>query len=309
MIRLVAGIFLGWALGVNDTAKALGAAVSTQMISYRDACLLSAGFIILGAIMDGNAGIRTLGSLTSQTNNSAFVACLAAAMTIGILTLLRLPVSASHAMVGGILGIGMFSGQINWGALEKVLICWILTPVGGALIASAAFIILGRILRLINLHFLKYDRLMRVSLFLVGCYSAFSMGANNAANATGLFFKAGMLTLSQATLIGGLSIALGALTFSRGVMQTLFSRILLMDAFSALIMLLSVALTLHTFARIGVPVSISQAAIGAVLGIGMVKNFRLISLTTLFQIMMGWLFTPAMAFAFSFIMARWWLAV
>jgi len=305
MIRLVAGIFLGWALGANNTAKTLGAAVSTQMISYRTAALFSAVFVIIGAVVDGGAGIRTLSSLTSQTNNSAFVACLAAAITVSALTSLHLPVSASHAVVGGIMGVGLLYGQMDWGALEKVVICWLLTPVGGALIASISFIVLGRILFLLNPHFFKYDLLMRLSLFLVGCYSAYSMGANSVANVTGLFFKAGMLTFHQAILIGGISIALGSLTFSRGVMQTMFSRILLMDAFSAFILLLSEAVTLHIFAMIGVPVSISQAAVGAVLGIALVRNFRLISLSTLFQIMLGWLLTPSLAFVISLALGRW----
>lgn len=304
MIRLVAGIFLGWILGVNDTAKTLGAAVSTQMISYRTAALFSAGFTIIGALVDGGAGIRTLSSLTSQTSSSAFVACLAAAITVAAMTALHLPVSTSHAVVGGILGIGLLYGQMDWGALEKVVICWLLTPVAGVLIGSISFIVLGRILFLLNPHFLKYDQLMRVSLCLVGCYSAYSMGANNVANTTGLFFKAGMLTFYQATLLGGISIALGSLTFSRGVMQTMFSRILLMDAFSAFILLLSEALTLHIFALIGVPVSISQAAVGAVLGIALVRNFRLISLSTLYQIVLGWLLTPSIAFVISLALGK-----
>ncbi|MCL6583694.1 MAG: inorganic phosphate transporter family protein [bacterium] len=304
MIKLVAGILLGWALGVNDAAKTVGAAVSSHMISYRAAALLSAVCILLGALIGGEAGMRTLGSLTGQTGNSAFVACLSAAMTVGILTLLHLPVSASQALVGGVLGIGMLCGQMDWGVLGKVLICWLLTPVGGLFIGGIAYLILSRLLFIMNLHFLKYDQLMRWALFLICGYSAYSLGANNVANATGLFLKAGLLTLSQATLIGGLSIALGSLTFSRGVMHTLFSRIILMDSFSALVLLLSVALTLHIFALIGVPVSISQAAIGAVLGIGLMKNFRLLSLSSLFQIVLGWLMSPTLAFIFSIILAK-----
>ena len=304
MIRLVAGIFLGWTIGANNTAKTLGAAVSTQMVSYRTAALFSAGFAIIGALVDGRAGIRTLSSLTSQTGSSAFVACLAAAITVAVLTALNLPVSASHAVVGGILGIGLLYGHMDWMALEKIVICWLLTPVGGALISSVSFIVLGHILFLLNPHFLKYDRIMRVSLLLVGCYSAYAMGANSVANTTGLFFKAGMLTFSQASLIGGISIALGSLTFSRGVMQTMFSRIFLMDAFSAFILLLSEALTLHIFALIGVPVSISQAAVGAVLGIALVRNFKLISLSTLYQILLGWLLTPSLAFVISLVLGR-----
>ena len=144
MIELSAGLVLGWALGINDTAKTFGAAVSAQMISYRIAAILSAIFIILGAFINGSRGLETLGSLTAQTNKSAFIVCLAAAATITILTLIHLPVSTSHAVVGGILAIGFLQGNIDWGALQKVIVCWILTPIGGICIGGLFFIIFGK---------------------------------------------------------------------------------------------------------------------------------------------------------------------
>ncbi len=119
MIELSAGLVLGWALGINDTAKTFGAAVSAQMISYRIAALLSAIFIVLGAFINGSRGLETLGSLTAQTNKSAFIVCLAAAATITILTLIHLPVSTSHAVVGGILAIGFCRATLIGGLCKR----------------------------------------------------------------------------------------------------------------------------------------------------------------------------------------------
>ncbi len=304
MIELSAGLVLGWALGINDTAKTFGAAVSAQMISYRIAAFLSAVFIILGAFINGSRGLETLGSLTAQTNKSAFIVCLAAAATITILTLIHLPVSTSHAVVGGILAIGFLQGHVDLGALQKVIVCWILTPIGGIFTGGLFFIIFGQILSRLNLHFLRYDWLMRRLLFLGGCYGAYAIGANNVANVTGVFFKAGMLNMYQAILLGGVSIALGSLTFSKGVMRTLSSRIFSLDAFSAFVLIFSEALTLHIFALVGVPVSITQAAIGAVLGIGLVKNFKVITRSTLYKVFVGWMLTPCLSFLFSFFLYR-----
>jgi PiT family inorganic phosphate transporter len=305
MVRLLAGIFLGWTLGSNDTAKTFGAAVSAKMISYRTAALLSAVFIVLGALIDGGRGLETLGSLTAQTYHSAFIVALSAALAIATLTMVRLPVSASHAVVGGITGIGFLYGHIDWAVLEKVILCWILTPVGGILIGGLSFIIFSRIFYHLNLHFLEYDRLMRRLLLAAGCYGAYAIGANNVANVTGVFLKAGMVDMLQATLIGGVSIALGSLSFSRGVMKTLSSRLFLLDASSAFILILSEGITIHLFALIGVPVSITQAAIGAILGIGLVKNFKIIHRSTLYQVLVGWILTPSLSFLFSFLLYQW----
>ena len=304
MFELSAGLFLGWALGINDTAKTFGAAVSAQMISYRIAALLSAIFIILGAFIDGPGGLKTLGSLTAQTNNSAFVVCLAAAATVILLTIVHLPVSTSHAVVGGILAIAFFQGHVDWGALQKIVLCWILTPIGGMVIGGLFFIIMGQLFTRLNLHFLRYDWLMRRLLFMGGCYGAYAIGANNVANVTGVFLKAGMLNMYQAIFLGGVSIAIGSLSFSKGVMRTLSSRIFSLDAFSAFVLIFSEALTLHIFALVGVPVSITQAAIGAVLGIGLVKNFKVITRSTLYKVLVGWVLTPGLAFLFSFLLYR-----
>ena len=54
---LIPGFLLGWALGCNDIAKTFGAAVHSQMISYRTAAFLSAVFVIIGAFIDGKEGL------------------------------------------------------------------------------------------------------------------------------------------------------------------------------------------------------------------------------------------------------------
>jgi PiT family inorganic phosphate transporter len=104
-----------------------------------------------------------------------------------------------------------------------------------------------------------------------------------------------MLTLFQAALIGGASIALGVLTYSRGVMETVGNKLVRLDPFSALVVILAEGLTMHFFTIIGVPVSTSQAVVGAVLGVGIVKGARTIKRKTLYGIFTGWFLTPPVA--------------
>jgi PiT family inorganic phosphate transporter len=68
-----------------------------------------------------------------------------------------------------------------------------------------------------------------------------------------------------------------------------------LDPFSALVVVLSECLTVHFYTLVGVPVSTSQAVIGAVLGIGLVKGISTVSQRTLANILMGWFLTPAIA--------------
>jgi len=99
----------------------------------------------------------------------------------------------------------------------------------------------------------------------------------------------------SATLIGGLSIGCGILTFSRPVMETVGKKLVRLDAFSALVVVLAVAFTAHIYAFVGVPVSTSQAVIGAVLGIGILRGVNTINRRTLMHILVGWFLTPIVA--------------
>jgi PiT family inorganic phosphate transporter len=132
-------------------------------------------------------------------------------------------------------------------------------------------------------------------LIAAGSYAAYALGANNVANVTAVFVGAGQLKVFSAALLGAMSIALGILTFSRKVMETVGKKLVKLDPFSALIVVLAEAITVHFFTIVGVPVSTSQAVVGAVLGVGVVKGINTVRRRTLINILIGWFFTPAIA--------------
>jgi PiT family inorganic phosphate transporter len=295
MLSLLGGIFLGWSLGANDAANAFGSAVSSKMLRFWTAAVLAAIFVLLGAVLEGQAGIDTLQGLTQLTLKKATVASVAAALTVTLMTLLGLPVSTSQAVVGAILGIGFLNRQLDFSGLSKVVACWIGTPVGGLIIAVIVYRILSVAMNRINIDLFRTDILLRISLIVAGSYAAYALGANNVANVTAVFVGAGHISVFAATVIGGLSIALGILTFSSPVMETIGKKLVRLDPFSALIVVLAEAITVHFFTFVGVPVSTSQAVIGAVLGVGVVKGANTVSRRTLTNILIGWFLTPAIA--------------
>jgi PiT family inorganic phosphate transporter len=146
--------------------------------------------------------------------------------------------------------------------------------------------------------------LYSAGIIVAGCYGAYTLGANNVANVTGIYVGSGVLAAEAAALIGGLSIALGALTYSRKVMETVGKGIVPLDPFSALVAVLAEALSLHLFTQIGVPVSSSQAIVGAVVGVGLVGDVQTVSVKMLARIGIGWIMTPVAGGALAYLFIR-----
>jgi len=304
MYRLLSGVFMGWAHGSNNAANVFGTAVFSKTVRYRTAVILCAIFVIAGAVLEGQAGMNTISGLVNQTATSAFVASLAAALTVTLMSMLKMPVSTSQAIVGAIIGIGLSLGKSDFSGLTKVVICWVGTPIGAVVVAMILYPLLGRLLESLPVNIFTRDRMIKAGLIVAGSYGAYALGANNVANITGVYAQTGLLTDFQAVLLGGGSIALGALTYSKNVMMTVGRKLVKLDPFSALITVLSEAIVVHFFAKVGVPVSTSQAIVGAVLGIGLLKGMKTINNKTLISILFGWVGTPAVALLMSFIVFR-----
>jgi PiT family inorganic phosphate transporter len=301
MLRLLSAVFMGWALGSNDSANVFGTAVFSRMIRYSTAVILTAVFIIAGAVLEGADGLKTLGSITESTAESALAASLAASITVAVMSILKLPVSTSQAVVGAILGTSILIGKVDLSQFFKVVICWLTTPVGAVVISAFLYPFLGRLIETMNVNIFTRDSLVRAGLIAAGCYGSYALGANNVANVTGVFAGAGLLSAFEAALYGGLFIALGALTYSKNVMITVGRNLVRLDSFSAFVSVLSMSIVLHIYAKFGVPVSSSQAIIGAILGVGLLKGMQTINLKTLKAIVFGWLATPLIAAAFAFL--------
>jgi PiT family inorganic phosphate transporter len=295
MWQLSSGIFLGWSLGANDASNVFGTAVASRMVKFTTAAALCSLFVVAGALLEGQGGIRTYQQLSPMSPNLAFIVGLSAGATVTLMSFWRLPVSTSQAVVGALVLIGLLRSNLDTSSLLKVVLCWVGTPIGAAVATVVLYYSVGKLLNLLYPTLFMFDRGLRWSLILAGSYGAYALGANNVANVTGAFAGPGMLTPFQACLIGSLAIALGVLTYSKKVMYTVGRDLVRLDAYTAFISILSAAVTVHVYAIIGVPVSTSQAIVGAVLGIGILKGTRTIQAKTFWKILFGWIGTPAIS--------------
>jgi PiT family inorganic phosphate transporter len=241
MWALLSGIFLGWGLGSNDSANIFGTGVAANIIKYRTAIILISVFVLMGALLEGHKPMDTVGKFSNLSSTTAFVSALAAGITVALMSYLSLPVSTSQAIIGGLLGIGIVHGFADFGKLYKVVICWVLTPIGAMIVSIALYKVLGFFFERVIQDLRLQSLFLTGGLVVAGCYGAYALGANNVANVTGVYVGSGLLTPLGASAIGGLSIASGVLTYSGKVMRTIGMRIVPMDAYSAVVSELSVS--------------------------------------------------------------------
>jgi len=286
---------MGWSLGANDAANLFGPMVGSGALRFWTAAWLSSLLILIGAVTLGSRGFSAYEAIGTQTLLSSFVIMLAGGITVALMTLVGLPVSSTQAVVGAIIGAGMLTGGVSFGPLAKIFVSWVLTPLGGMVAAFVPYWLLTRFPDALPNRLVARGRVLRIGLIVVLCYSSYALGANNLANVTGVYVGAGLLTPMVAAVVGALSIALGILTFSRRVIRTVGNRIVSLDPIAALIVVFAQAVTLNVYALIGVPVSASQAVVGAVLGIGLVKGVKTIDGRVLLRVLFGWVGTPTIA--------------
>jgi len=330
LFYLSSGLFLGWSLGANDAANIFGTAVGTRMVRFKTAAVVASIFVILGAVIQGAGANHTLGKLGNvSTIAAAFTVALSAALTVYWMTKMSLPVSTSQAIVGAIIGWNFYtSNPTDVNTLIKIVSTWVSGPVLGGVFAILLFMLVKRFTKKTRIHLLYRDSYIRYGLLIVGAFGAYSLGANNIANVMGVFTGAVNLptidlfffhldSTQQLFLVGGVAIAIGIITYSRHVMETVGNTLMPLTPEAAIVVVLSQALVLFIFSSQGlsnaiqsiglpaiplVPVSSSQVVIGSIIGIGLYKGGKEIKYNILGSISLGWLATPIVAGVMAFLM-------
>jgi PiT family inorganic phosphate transporter len=321
---LSSGLFLGWSLGANDASNVFGTAVASRMIKFSAAAWLCSLGVIVGAFVSGAGAGHTLGKLGSiNAMAGAFTVALSSALTILYMTKLSLPVSTSQAIVGSIIGWNIYAGRPTDPAVfTEIASVWVLCPFLAMAFTFVFFHIVKFILGHVRISLFRLDWITRILLIATGVFGSYSLGANNTANVVGAFLTAfpgkdlafgdwwTLTTGQQLFLLGGTSIAIGVFTYSKKVMMTVGKGIYKLSPVTACLVVLSTSLVLYIFSsselnalmsllhlpRIPmVPVSSSQAVVGAVLGIGLAKSARNLNLGLLGKISIGWIATPIMS--------------
>lgn len=261
------------------------------------------------------AALKTL-RLKSAIKAAIIFGC--SALTVFVMSYLKFPVSANQAVTGAVIGWGLFHADYanpevlstNLGEIGKFASTWLLNPLGAAIISFVIVFIFKKFFEAKVESLKGYDKVIKIGYIVAGAYSAYTIGINSSASVTAFYYDsfgvgANILTNARLTaILGGVAIAVGVLTYSKKVMMTVGSSIANISQIDGFLVILASALAITVMKiLLGIPVSTSQAVVGAVIGAGLVKGPKNVNFKVLGRIAIAWVSSPTAAGLMTYIVA------
>ncbi len=312
MLILVVAIALlfDYVNGMHDAANAIATSIATRAISPRNAVLMAGVLNFIGAFISQSVA-KTMGSgLISPemvSNQRIILAALVGALLWNIFTWwLGLPSSSSHAMVGGLVGAGLYTAGnegVQWGGVfKKVIAPGLISPILGFVVGFMVMVAFMWIFRRSNPS--KVNRNFRkAQLFSCG-YLALTHGMNDAQKAMGIITLALVtagtqdhfevpfwVKVSCATMI-----ALGTSAGGWRIIKTLGGKMTKLQPVNGFAAEITSSVLLSITGLLGMPVSTTHVISSAIMGVGASKRFSAVRWGVAQNILVAWVFTlPAAA--------------
>ena len=149
ILAAMGAFFMAFNNGANDVANSFASAVGAKAISMKQAVLIAGIMNLLGAVMLG--GYVSSKLITGVVNPAEFadkldymLAMFAVLLAAGVFvlsaTMLSLPVSSSHSIVGSLIGVSIVAGgwgSVNWQAMVTIVISWFVSPILAGILSVA----------------------------------------------------------------------------------------------------------------------------------------------------------------------------
>jgi len=155
IVASIFGAYMALNIGANDVANNVGPAVGAGAIKMSTAIIIAVIFEASGALIAGGDVVKTIkkGIIDISAFGSdplMFIwamssALLAAALWLNVATYKGWPVSTTHSIVGGVMGVGIAASGfpiVNWLTMGKIAMSWVLSPVFGGVIAAAILLVI-----------------------------------------------------------------------------------------------------------------------------------------------------------------------
>jgi len=318
LILIFIALLFDFLNGMNDAANAIATVVSTRVLTPRLAVLWAAFFNFSAAFIFGLAVANTIGKGIIDPNivdrQLIFAALFGAIIWTYLCTHYGMPISVSHALIGGLMGAALVKAgtePLIWAGLLKVSIFIVLSPLIGLLISFILMIIVTWSFRSWTNR--KVDRVFRIGqLFSSACYSL-GHGTNDAQKTMGiiavLLFSSNidlpswMYDKSQGFYIpwwvvmaAYSAIGLGTLSGGWQVIHTLGVKLTHLKPIGGFCAETGGSLVLLGTAMFGIPVSTTHTIAGAIMGVGATRRLSAVRWGIVGNIVTAWILTiPASA--------------
>lgn len=305
-------LFFSFWNGFTDAANAISTVVATRVLAPTKAVALSALGNFTGLFF-GTAVAETIGRgiVTGEIVDAKFViAVLLGGMVWDVTTwVLALPVSESHVLIGGLVGVAWISagaGAVKFEALlDKVVVPMVTSPL---LALVLAFFFTSLVVRLfIHVSQQRANRYFRGLQLISSFFLSVTHGTNDAQKAMGiitiLLVQYGVLTDFHVPLWVMLAsygaISLGTLFGGWRIVKTMASRITKLRPYQGFCAETGGALILIGTALSGFPVSTTHAISGSIMGVGAVRRLSAVRWVTARKIVYAWVLTMPASAIFS----------
>ena len=312
--------------GFHDAANSIATVVSTRVLSPKLAVIWAAFFNFVAAFLLGTAVAKTIGKgmiRLEDVTQYVVIAGLAGAIVWDLLTWWwGLPISSSHALIGGYAGAAMTRAALNHGVAHAhsvilphgwtlTLIFIVIAPIMGLVLAllfsSASYWILR------NRTPGQVDKWFRKLQLLSAAAYSLGHGGNDAQKTMGIIagalFTAGYMSPDEIThewgrykwfiiLSAHTAIALGTYFGGWRIVHTMGSKITKLRPLGGFCAESAGALTLFGTALAGIPVSTTHTITGAIIGVGAIHRLSAVRWGVARRIVWAWIITiPASAAA------------
>ena len=303
ILIIVLAVLFDIANGWHDCANAIATVVSTKVMSPMTAVVLAASMNILGAFLTTEVA-KTIGKgivEPSAITNNVIIAALLSAIIWNLITILMgLPVSSSHALVGGLIGAAVAykdASILNASGITKILMSLLISPFLGIAIG---YLFMKLILYLFG-HLAPgtisryFGRLQILS----SSFMAFGHGSNDAQKAMGIItmalLAAGKIDTLEVpkwvVLICAMAMGFGTLFGGWKVIKTLGMKMLKLEPIHGFAAETSSAAIIVIASHFGLPVSTTHVVSTAILGVGATKRLSAVRWGIAGKIVMAWVLT------------------
>jgi inorganic phosphate transporter, PiT family len=308
--------------GFHDAANSIATVVSTRVLSPGKAVAWAAFFNFVAMFIFGTAVAKTMGKgmidLTAVTAD-VILAGLLGAIAWNVFTwYYGLPVSSSHALIGGYAGAAVAKagiGVILPSGWTKTLAFIVIAPVLGLVVGFALMVAVSWIFR----HWRPFvlDQLFRRLQLVSASFYSLGHGGNDAQKTmgiiTGLMVAGGVADQKAAGsaltipiwVIVACHAAMGLGTMFGGwrIVKTMGSRITKLQPFGGFCAETGGAITLFLATHLGIPVSTTHTITGAIVGVGSTRRISAVRWGVAGNIVWAWILTiplSALVSALSF---------
>jgi inorganic phosphate transporter, PiT family len=290
--------------GFHDAANSIATVVSTRVLAPQKAVAWAAFFNFVAAFVLGKAVAKTIGKgmidLSVVTQDVILAGLLGAIFWNLITWYYGLPVSSSHALIGGYAGAAVAKagfGAIIPGGWTKTLIFIVMSPTMGALMGFLLMVAVTWIFR--RWHPFRLDQLFRRLQLLSAALYSLGHGGNDAQKTMGII--AGLMVATGhfktfevplwIVLICHAAIALGTLFGGWRIVKTMGTKITKLQPFGGFCAETAAAINIVGVTLYGIPVSTTHTITGAIIGVGASRRVSAVKWGVAGRIVWAWILT------------------